>query len=380
MNLTLTLHVLIPTLVELLAESIRENVSNGRGLLAYVVRVVPLINHEAWQTWRKEPLVAEILTFCDFLFNTGHRGRYMDGILPLTLPDLIIADAPDPRCAIEIADIHRTRTEKAKLLDNDTSVCGNVVKLGVTHPAVTYLFSESISLMQKRFRLHARYGSHFVECQREGCSRPAVIKSKTNIDLLEECNSSASEYWKCCRDGRSTPPPSSLPNDMSFCCYGCYHATNSEFKKVVKFDIVTPPSQTRNGAPTTPSRLYFAAVKRNVNIARMLSKHESVQTKHYPSTMANREKMVREQKLMLSVDLGLLYVASIVHELSPRTWNRSGVGKLALGDNWRDCANFHFSSVCAVRTIYLKYGNGILSRGGTEMWLRRLRDKALEIF
>ena len=57
--------------------------------------------------------------------------------------------------------------------------------------------------------------------------------------------------------------------------------------------------------PPTPSRLYRAAVKRNIGIARSLRAQEQVQTTHYPSTMANRDTMLREQTTMLSVDLGL---------------------------------------------------------------------------
>ena len=59
---------------------------------------------------------------------------------------------------------------------------------------------------------------------------------------------------------------------MSFCCHGCYKAANAEFKRVEykRFEIVTPLCQTRRGAGPTPERLYRAAVKRNLGIAREL--------------------------------------------------------------------------------------------------------------
>ena len=61
---------------------------------------------------------------------------------------------------------------------------------------------------------------------------------------------SASEYWKCCRDGRAPPPRSSLPSDMSFCSHGCYKAANAEFKRLVRFDIETPLCTSRRACGT----------------------------------------------------------------------------------------------------------------------------------
>jgi hypothetical protein len=108
-----------------------------------------------------------------------------------------------------------------------------------------------------------------------------------------------------------------------------------------------------------------------------LRMQEQVKTKHYPSTMANRDQMQREQTTMLSVDLGVLYVASIVNELPTRLRpNRS----LPRKEDWRNQASSYLGAVCKVRAIYMKYGRGDLARGGEELWLKRLRDEALHIF
>ena len=48
------LEPLVPTVVHLLAVDIRFNREEGRGCLAYLLRVIPLLCREAWQLWRNE--------------------------------------------------------------------------------------------------------------------------------------------------------------------------------------------------------------------------------------------------------------------------------------------------------------------------------------
>ena len=230
--------------------------------------------------------------------------------------------------------------------------------------------------MHLEFASHPSYGRHFTECQRVGCKRPALVVAPAPEP--DEEAPSAAEYWKCCRDGRKPPPRSSLPSDMSFCSHGCYKAANAEFKRLVRFDIETPLCASRHG-PTTPSpaHLYRAAVKRNQAIARRVRAQEQVKTKHYPSTMANREQLVRHQTTMLSVDLGLLFAASIVHQMPA---NLRPDRPLPCTEDWRDHARGYFGAAERVRRFYLAYGKGLLARDGTELWIRRLHSQVLEIF
>ena len=140
---------------------------------------------------------------------------------------------------------------------------------------------------------------------------------------------------------------------------------------------MTPLSQTRNGVATTPSRLYRAAIKRNADMARTMRSQQAIETKHYPSTMANRERLLSEQRMMLSVDVGLLYAASIVHELPPRL---RPARPLPCSEDWRDHAFSYLSAICRVRGLYKQHSGPVMTRTGNELWLRRLRDQALHIF
>jgi hypothetical protein len=80
---------------------------------------------------------------------------------------------------------------------------------------------------------------------------------------------------------------------------------------------------------------------------------------------------------MLSVDMGLLFAASIVHQM-PASLRPDR--PLPCTENWRDNASCFFTAVERVRDLYKAYGQGILARDGTELWLRRLKDQVLDIF
>jgi len=381
MSLSDALEPLVPTLVQLLHEGLLAENKTGCGRLVYLLRVLPLINREARDEWRKERnQVQVLLTYCDYLHPHPrcHRRRYLDGVIPIDEEDEWLwtqpanpDNAPEKaRAVIALPDIFKSRQTMANKLDAIRSECGP------EDASLAARFVGTIAWTHLEFRMHPSYNRHFTECQRVGCKRPALVVAPPPEP--DEDASSASEYWKCCRDGRAPPPRSSLPNDMSFCCHGCYKATNAEFKRLVKFDIATPLCESRRGQVVpSPAHLYRAAVKRNLAVARQVRSQQQVKTKHYPSTMANREQLIREQTTMLSVDLGVLFAASIVYQM-PTSLRPDR--PLPCAEWWREDASCYFGAVERVRHFYLAYGKGLLARDGTELWLRRLHSHVLEIF
>ena len=381
MSLSAALEPLVPTAASLVHDAIAHGRTQGRGALAYMLRVLPLLNREARDLWRALPGVPELLTFCAFLYPAKRRrDRYLDGVLfsdDREDPDGLVFDTP-PKGLLDLSSIHMKRVKLAQRMD----------ERAWGRASLPTDFYHAVWQLDDAFRKHPKYHQYFGECQRVGCSRPALLDPPP-VERVDQDESSEAEYWKCCRDGKSPAPLSSLPNDMSFCCYGCFKITNAEFKDLVRFDIETPAASERRinsrsvyrrhrgGAAVTPTQLYRAAIQRNLAITRQMRDQPEVATQPYPSKMANREQLLRERTTMLSVDLGLLYVASLVHELPPRLKpNRP----LPNRDNWRDHANCYLNAVCNVRTVYLQYGKGILARDSSELWMRRLRDQLLDIF
>jgi len=383
MSLSDALEPLVPTVAHALFEDLKHGRTHGRGALAYLMRVLPLINREARDRWRKEPNVAIMLTMCAYLYDSGHRDRYLDGVLFDDETDAMAtqyqAFEPKPKGILDLTTVHIRRKETAEKLQNNPSLFAHACP-GIQLPLPTQFYL-SIWQMHSAFRRHPRYSLYFAECQRVGCTRPALIETPgiAAADADDDDDeSSEAEYWKCCRDGKTPRPTSSLPSDMIFCCHGCYKIANSEFKRLVKFDIETPSTSSRLGGPTTPTQLYRSAVKRNLSIIRQMRDQPEVKTQHYPSSMADREQLLRERTIMLSVDLGLLYVASFLHDAPERLQPDR---PLPNRDNWREHASSYLSAAANVRDVYLQYGKGKLAKGDTnELWMRRLRDRLFHIF
>ena len=377
------LEPLVPTVVQMLEASVRRNEEDDwdRGMLAYLLRVLPLLNREACELWRAEYEALPLLTLCGYLFRSGHRRRYLDGVLPDAANDphnwtepLDPELMPAPQHIIALESIFENRERAALELVNEAA------RNHEGHRAALR-FGLSIVQDHQAFRQHPSYSLHFGTCQRVGCHRPALLSTPDaeapEPQPDEDDLPGEAEYWKCCRDGRFPPPQSNLPSDMCFCSYGCFRVTNAEFRRVVKFDISTPLCATRRGAGPTPERLFRAAVKRNIGLARELRMAKQVETTHYPVLMANREQLLRQHTTMLSVDLGVLYAAHLVQELPARLRPDR---PLPCTEDWRKHGACYLNAVTRVRDVYMKYGRGELARGANEFWLKRLRDRLLEIF
>ena len=375
---------LVSTWVSMLSESINIQSLEGRGMLAYAVKVVVLVNREARDLWRAEARAPYLLAYCNCVFGSGHRARYLDGLPLNTLsqPPLVSSLYQiAARKTSEVFDIHKARANRALRIEKDGVIGERNSLNAVKYPAypvpdlpvAVRSLIEHVESQHRAFELHASYTRSFRDCQRVGCTRPALLQAP---DTELEASSDA-EYWSCCRDGRTPAPDACLPSDMAFCSHGCFSAANSEFESVVSFEIITPECQTRRGANPTPSRLFRAALSRNSGIERTLLRSPARLTIHYPSKLADRERLLRDRITMLSVDAGVLYAAMVVAELPPRLKPRR---QLPCSDNWRARAACYLGAVCRVRALYLQHGGGMITKTGNEQWLRKVKDVALRVF
>jgi len=378
-------HVLDPiisTWVELLATSIEGGAARwkGRGVLAWAVKVAPLIVKEARNLWRAELRAPFLIAYCNFYYGTGaHKTRYLDG-LPASM---MAAPPPNPTVVqmlaarvMELKDIRQARINRVRQLDKEGpyGLEERVVTPVPDLPAVVYEMVNHVVLTHESFVAHASYWRHFCTCQRVECTRPALMQPP-DPEAIDA--SSDAEYWTCCRDGRSKAPHAHLPSDMSFCSYGCYAAANSEFQRVVSFAIKTPPCLTRRGSKPTPSRLYRAALSRNSAMERELRQSVARKTVHYPSTMADHERLTRERITMLSVDAGFLYAAECLAQAPKRL---QPLRELPYAEDWRENAVCHLTAVERVRDLYLKFGGGRMTKTGDERWLGHVKSLVFEIF
>jgi len=165
MSFTLALEPLVSTVVQLLSESVRRGVLEGRGRLAYLVRILPLLNRESRDLWRKEPDAQLLLTFCDYAFGTGHRARYLDGVLPdaandpHTWSEQVVAL---PSRVLDIEGIHKSRRLSIKCPTNTDDASDSNEKL----------FMQSIVNMHTRSNNTALTRSTLVNARELGACDP----------------------------------------------------------------------------------------------------------------------------------------------------------------------------------------------------------------
>ena len=387
----LPLDPVIATWVDLLAQSIQAQCLEGRGIMAYAVKVAPLLNKEARDLWRAEARAPYLLTYSNYVLDCGHRLRYLDALPADVLAQPLYKSwggyKITPRKAIEVQDMHQARTNRALRIekegvDPDVHNCLRATKKPdypiPNLPVGVRSLVEHVESHHRAFAMHASYKRYFCTCQRVGCTRPALLQAPETT----EGESSEAEYWACCRDGRTPAPDAQLPSDMAFCSHGCFIAANNEFQRVVKFEIVTPLCETRrSGGGQKPEieGLYRAALRRNSGLERTLLRSPIQKTKHYPSKQSDHERLRRDRITMLSVDVGLLYAAYWLHYL-PRSHPSRPNRQLPHTESWRARAQCYLKAVERVREIYLQHGGGRITKTGDERWLRIVKDRALWIF
>ena len=183
---------LVPTVVHLLNESLLAEDKTGCGRLVYLLRVLPLINREARDQWRKERnQVQVLLTYCDYLHPHPrcHRRRYLDGVIPIDEEDGWLWTEPaspdqapeKARAVIALPDIFKSRQAMANKCDAIRSECGP------EDAPLAARFVATITRTHLEFRMHPAYKRHFTVCQRIGCERPALV-----VPPPPECDEEAS--------------------------------------------------------------------------------------------------------------------------------------------------------------------------------------------
>ena len=345
------------------------------------------MNKEARDLWRGELRAPYLLAFCRFLFAPSLpmpiAKRYLDW-LPVETLDVVPESNPfptsDSRRADTIETIQKERCTIAKKLNkanlSELSDCVGFdrVEYPVPNlPAEVRCFMAHVEMTHAHYALHSSYRRFFCTCQRKGCNRPTLIQPPD----AAVGQSSDMEYWACCRDGRNLSPEANLPSDMSFCSHGCFVASNREFQSMVTFEIVTPPCRLRGKEVPTPAKLFRAALSRNSSLERSLRTKEVLQTHHYPSSKADRERLMRDRVTMLSVDAGLLLAAMRIVDM-PRTLRPRR--SLPRTENWRKDAECYLTAVERVRDLYLVHGGGRITKTGNERWLNAVKGEALRIF
>ena len=396
--MSLPLQTTYETLVALLEASLLEDADEfGRGALARAVRVLPLVCVEAGTLARANPRAPLLLALCDYIYGTGPRARYCDG-LPLAVspahgpqfdPNDVIpeAHAQHPH---ELETYFEQRERWSDILPLEHDLLYWVQDLPTDLPERVLAFVARMRREHMWMRHHPQYDRFFTTCQRKGCARPALIVPPKPKMAKASRTRGSHEYWQLCATGSTSRTACRHPRDMSFCCEGCFRAAEHEF--CTKVDTLTdveaaeflPRAGRSAGAapgavtigPCKTVKLYEAALLRNATLSRRIRKGfaEPPSTRHYPLSGAEARVMQQQAIDAVNVDLGVLFAAAIManHPESLRP------ASLPCATDWRKRINAYRNAVTRVRGIYKQYADSNDVCRGNNMrntrWLGKVRS------
>lgn len=383
----LPLQITYETLVALLEASLAPGADErGRGALARAVRLLPLMCSEAGNLARVNPRAPLLLTACDYIYGTGARARYCDGLPACVSPAhgaLNRASNTHPRDLDDVFDL-RNQWASEQALDAEHATSCSDLPAGLPND-VLVLVGE-MRMLHVDMSNHPRYDHFFTTCQRKGCTRPALIappKPKPQIALKTR---SSHDYWELCATGSATLNARRKPRNMSFCCEGCFRAVDHEFR--TKVDALAgveateflPRCSRRDGAapgavtigPCKTVKLYEAALLRNATLNRRIRKGLATppKTRHYPLTEADARVMQHQAIDAVNVDLGVLFAAAIMAN-HPKNLRPAS---LPCATDWRKRINAYRNAVTRVRGIYKQFADSNSVCKGNTRWLGKVRS------
>ena len=367
---------LVDLFVTLLAESIAQKNEIGRGALARAVRVMPLLCTESRNLSRANPRVAWLLAFCDYLFDTGKRSRYHDGLPPainLSNHDNVVV--VESAAVLEVGAIHQRRKAIA-FNENQANVAVGIPDAHFPNDMPVEVVNFALRLLESHaaFEQNPRYHRYFKPCQRKSCTRPAMVRLPPPPPQSCDDDDDDDDYWKSA-GGTSAR----LPKNMSFCCQGCFDAVDEEYERDINVlnrpELHAPLPPRTKASAESPARLYRAALVRNASLARRL-RAEPAKTKHFPLTAQDESNLRQEFTDVLNVDVGVLYAAAVVFELPARIRPKT---ELPTTLDWRKGKGSYTRAAQRVRSIYKQSGATSMAIGG-EKWLGKVKAESLNIF
>ena len=388
-------------LVGMLKGLIDANEIGERGVLFFALRVMPRLCREARDEARKDASFPYLMAYMNTVLDYRIPYHYCDLLPPAVDP----AGLSQPIGTIErrvitcMEDTMKARIAMARDIDAATTPKIEGPRpdelsptVPTNLPAKVKLFLYHLGMFHARFRANPQYDHFYKPCARKGCQRPARVPipehvlRQTNGAYTNLADNAKNErcYWHMCHSGDITGVNPHLPANMPFCSGACYCVTRDEYDRGFNLMARLPhltaegPPMRREGTEATPSRLYRAALARNMSINRTVrAPPDHTLCKHYPATAESARAMHRAFIDALNVDLGVLYAANVVHQLPGRHKKDTALPE---GAQWREYPVFYTNAIATVRAIYLhgRTHDGVAK--GSEKWLERVHARVRQVF
>ena len=349
---------------------------------------------------RKDASFPYLMAYCRTVLDLSTPYRYCDLLPPAVDPTVLsqsigtIARSVIP----ELEDTMKARVAMARDIDLATTKKVQVPPgelsptVPTNLPAKVMLFLHHLGLFHARFRANPQHDRYFKTCARKGCQRPAWVPIPEHVlrhhlgafsNIADNAKNERC-YWHMCHSGDMTGVNPHLPANMPFCSGACYCVTRDEYDRGFNLMARLPnladekaPAR-REGEEATPSRLYRAALARNMSLNRSVrAPPDHTLCNHYPATAESARAMHRAFIDALNVDLGLLYAANVIHQLPDRHTRNT---HLPSGTCWRMYPVWFSNAIRTVRAIYLseRAHEGVAK--ASAKWLGTVHSQALKVF
>lgn len=224
------------------------------------------------------------------------------------------------------------------------------------------------------------------QCHNRECCRLFYCGARTEVsaveataeDLFGECRrEKESEYWVLCAGG-----PLQLDQQREFCTHSCFKQWNTQVQQALPDSsegFLIADYQCRKTGRARVGEALRLICKRNEQASRHLRVIQK-EGRQFPAVDSKEIREHRDRRVRaLNVDLGLVYVASLLAE----SRNLSS-GKLLAGFNegWRGRAMFYSRSIKEIMKIYERHhvgGNVISNLHVFEPFLDKLKTKAARL-
>lgn len=219
---------------------------------------------------------------------------------------------------------------------------------------------------------------HNLECCRLfycGSRSEVSAVEATAEDLFGECKpKEESDYWVLCAGGQQQ-----LDQQSNFCTHACFKQWNTQVHNALPDSsegFLVADYQTRKTGRARVGEALRLICKRNEQASRhlrIIQKEKRV----FPAVDAQELREHRERRVRaLNVDLGVVYVASLLAESKTLSGNKV---LAAMNEGWRNRSLFYSKSIKEIGKLYDKShvgGNVISNMHVVEPFLDKLKSKA----
>lgn len=298
-------------------------------------------------------------------------------LIKLKLKD-VVADRVKTVCNLEA--LHNNEPRLLSLIDDY-----KLADVASGTPGRVHVFLARMRAICQGMRRVKPHG-HIKQCHNRECCRLFYCGARNEVsavestaeDLFGECKPKyESDYWVMCAGGQHH-----LDQQSNFCTHTCFKQWSTQVHQALPDSsegFLVADYQVRKTGRARVGEALRLICKRNEQASRHLRVIQK-ERRVFPAVEAQELRQYRERRVRaLNVDLGLVYVASVLAESKSLSDSRVLAG---MNEGWRNRSMFYSRSIKEIGKLYDKHhigGNVISNMHVMEPFLEKLKSKAARL-